>query len=410
MAAILSLTWWKAFLEEDLARHGYMKIPSGTREMPRGRVFGSATLGDSGGQLAAYQGHVYKCVTLIYRRAISVSMKLYKQERDKSEEVKRHASLDLMKRPNPSMSGRELKSLTLMHLDLTGKAFWLKKLNRLGRPSELWPLSPASFLGLLLDGDKNGIKGFEFQTESGPKIHYDADEIVYFHYPHPVYPFEGASPIQSQAFAYDIDRATKVYMRNFFRNSARPDVVLQTEQQIQEEDARRILLSWREAHQGFGRAWEPAILDRGLQAKTISMPDKDLVFAASAGLSKQDILEAYGVPEGKLGTIKGIDDENMAAIDVTFNSECIAPRLALYDEAINSHILQHYQEGLYVKHANPVPRDREFALKERELNLKTLTTTINEEREKMGLPPVPWGHTVWVPRSLTPMNGKEGRR
>ena len=409
---MISLEFVKRLFERSLKRSGYKKMPMKVSEFIRGPVLGFSNLGSARTQLEAYQGHVYKCVTLIYRQACSIPMRLYKQRGDRKEVIKRHPFLDLMRKPNSLMSGNDLKAITFMHRDLTGKAFWLKVLDGFGRPRELWPLPVADFRGFILDDSKTKIVKFEFKPDGGQSTLYNVDEVVYFRYPHPVYYLDGASPIQSQAFAYDTDRAMKVYQKKFFQNSARPDIVFETDQEIQEEDARRLLLSWKQAHQGVERAWEPAILDKGLRVKNISVSMEDLAFASLAEWSKEDILEAYNIPEGKFGTAKNVKYENDYGIDVTFNSECIAPRLRSYEEEITTSLLNHYDEGLFVEHDNCVPSDKEFELKRRESNLKSFTTTINEEREKMGLPPVAWGHTPWmtIHSQQVPVKGKRGDR
>ena len=379
-----------------LQRLGYLKIPAGMGGVSAGGMLSFTNLGNARKQLEAYQSHVYKCVTLIYRRAVSVPMKLYKERGDEDDEVVRHPFIDLMRRPNPFMTGRFLKATTMMHLDLTGKAFWYKVLNGLGRPVEIWPLPVASFSSFVFNDSKTELLKYEFRTDEGRPVFYDPEEVVYFRYPHPIYFMEGASPIQAMAFAYDIDLALRTYQRNFFQNSARPDLVFESEQEIQPEDAKRLLLGWKQAHQGVDRSWEPAILDKGLKVNTLSLSAKDFEFANLAGWTKEDILEAYNIPEGKLGTVKDVNRANALGIDITFNSECISPRLDLYEETVSMGVLPHYDTGLYVKHVSCIPRDLEFDLKERESNLRNKYTNINEERDKEGLDPVPWGDAPFI--------------
>lgn len=381
------------------ARMGYVKMPEGVAAT-RGSIFGYSSLGSLKKQCEAYQGHVYKCVTLIYRRAISVPMKLYKERAEDAEEIKRHSFIDLLRRPNPYMTGADLKAVTFMHRDLAGMAFWYVVKNRLGRPAEIWPLPVANFVKFNFAKDGNALLNYEFRTDSGRPVTYLPEEIVYFRYPHPLYILDGASPIQAMAYSYDTDLAIRVYQRNFFQNSARPDIVFETDQEIRTEDARRLLLSWKQAHQGVSKAWEPAILDKGLKIKSLSTAAKDFEFAVLAGWTKEDILEAYNIPEGKLGTVKDVNRANAIGIDITFNSECISPRLDSYEDQITRDLLPLYDSGLFCEHVSCIPRDLEHDLKERESNLKSYFTTVNEERAKEGMDPVPWGDAPFVPINL----------
>lgn len=391
----------RKWAERFLLKFGFIKVPSGLGGISGGGgLLGFSSLGSVRKQCEAFQGHVYKCVSLIYRRAISVSMHLYKERGDEEEEIKRHPFLDLMRRPNPYMTGRDLKAITFMHRDLTGKAFWLLVSNSLGRPVEIWPLPVANFSRFVFNKAQTELLAYEFNTDAGQPVQYVPEEVVYFRYSHPIYMFDGASPIQAMAYAYDTDMALRVYQRNFFQNSVRPDVVFETDSEIQAEDARRLLLAWKQAHQGVDRAWEPAILDKGLKVNTLSVTAKDFEFAALAGWTKEDILEAYNVPPGKLGTVKDVNKANALGIDITFNSECIAPRLDSYEDQVNLSVLSRYDTGLFVQHDNCIPRDKEHDLKERETNLKTQYSTVNEERAREGREPVPWGDAPFVPINL----------
>nr|BDD47308.1 hypothetical protein 11 [bacterium] len=394
---IISKDYWGKAFTRFIGQFGFVKIPSGLGGISGGGILGFSNLGNKRKQLEAYQSHVYKCVTLIYRRAISVPMKLYKERGDDDEEIKRHPFIDLMKRPNPLMTGSDLKAITIMHRDLAGMGFWYIVFNSLGRPAELWPLPVGNFSQFVFNDSKTELLAYEFKTDEGRPVRYEPDEIVYFRYPHPLYFLEGASPVQAMAFAYDTDMAIRTYQRRFFQNSARADVVFESDQNIQPDDAKRLLLAWKQNHQGVNKSWEPAILDNGLKVNnSLSVTAKDFEFAELAGWTKEDILEAYNVPEGKLGSVKDVNRANALGIDITFNSECIKPRLDSFEEQITLSLLPYYDQGLYVEHVNCIPRDLEHDLKERESNLKSKFTTINEERAKENMDPVPWGDKPFV--------------
>lgn len=393
---LLARGFWDGALNRVLGRFGFIKIPSGLGGTTTGGIFGFTSLGSRRKQLESFQNHVYKCVTVISNRAVGVPMRLFKERGDKDEEIKRHPFIDLMKKPNPYMTGRILKAVTFMQLDLAGMAFWVKVFNGLGRPAELWPLPVGLFTEFVFNDEKTELLGYEFRTDTGRPVRYAPEEIVYFRKPHPVYFFEGASPIQAMAFAYDTDKALRTYQRNFFQNSARPDVVLETDQNMSSEDAKRVLLEWVQNHQGQDKSWLPTVLFNGLKANAFSHTARDFEFAKLADWNKEDIFEAYQVPEGMLGTVKDVNRANQIGVEISFNSVCIKPRLDLYEEPITNDVLSHYDTGLYVEHDNCVPRDRELDLKERESNLEHKLTVINEERAKMGKEPVAWGHAPWV--------------
>ena len=110
-----------------------------------------------------------------------------------------------------------------------------------------------------------------------------------------------------------------------------------------------------------------------------------------AGWTQDNILAAYQVPAGKLGLVKDVNKANAQGIDITFNAECIRPRLDLIEDVLSAFLLPRYGTGLILKHDNPVPTDRAQAHKEAMAQLDRGALTINEFRAAAGKGPVPWG-------------------
>ncbi len=344
-------------------------------------------------QLWAYQGWVFAAVNAIARRVAGVPLRLFRAEgAGPGPELTRHPALDLLARPNPILTGRSLRFVLALHLELTGMAFVLVADNALGRPAELWPLSPADLIEISAGPDTaRPITGFVFSDGSGRRQTYAPDEIIYLRHPSPTSLIYGASPIEANAHAFDIDLAVRVYQRNFFRNSARPELVLSTDQRLTETEARRILTRWNQKHQGLSHVFEPTVLDGGLKAQPLSFSAKDFEFMALAGWTQDNILAAYGVPAGKLGLVKDLNRANAFAVDVTFNAECVRPRLELIEDALNARLLPRWGRGLLLRHDNPVPADRAQAHAEAMARLDRGVITVNEYRASLGMEPVAWG-------------------
>lgn len=351
-------------------------------------------------QLAAYQGWVFAAVNAIAQRVAGVPLRLYLQD-GSGPELAQHPALDLLARPNPLMTRRQLRFTLLTHLELTGMAFLLMADNALGRPAELWPLLPSDLLEITTGPDtRQPITGFVFSGPGGQAVTHAPSEIIYLRHMNPMSLVYGASPIEAAAHAFDIDLAVRIYQRNFFRNSARPEVVLQTDQRLTEDEAKRLLTRWRQKHQGLAHVFEPTLLDNGLKVQPLTYSAKDFEFMSLAGWTQDNILAAFQVPAAKLGLVKDVNRANAAALDVTFNSECIRPRLDLIEDALNAFLLPRYGTDLVLRHDNPVPSDRAQGHKEDMDRLDKGVLTINEVRTGMGLTPVTWGDTPFSPQSV----------
>lgn len=351
-------------------------------------------------QLAAYQGWVYAAVSAIAGRVAGVPLRLSAVSNGDKAEVAGHPLLTLMSRPNPIMSGRQFRFTVMSQMDLTGMAFVLVAADRLGRPGQLWPLNPADLIEITSGGTTGqAITGFVFQSPGGQRQTYSPGEILYFRHPSPSNLIYGSSPIEAMAHAYDIDTAVRVYQRNFFRNSARPEVVLSTDQRLTEQEAKRILTRWNQKHQGLAHVFEPTVLDAGLNVKPLNFSAKDFEFMALAGWTRDNILAAYGVPAGKLGLVNDVNRANSQGIDITFNAECIKPRLDLIEDVLNAFLAPRFGSGLVLAHDNPVPTDREQGHKEAMDMLDRGVITINELRTRQGKAPLPWGDEPYAPQT-----------
>lgn len=383
-------TWWKRVSRRLVRRSSSVPaLLSASPAAPAPPPFLGGPAGSRAGQLAAYQGWVYAAVNAIARRVAGVPLRLYRRGGGELEE---HPLLGLLARPNPILTGRQLRYTLVTHLELTGMAFVLVAEDALGRPAELWPLSPAELIEIQSGPDTTRpITAFVFQGPGGRRVSYRPEQILYFRHPSPRSLIYGASPIEAMAHAFDIDLAVRVYQRNFFSNAARPEVVLTTDQRLSDEEARRILTAWRQKHQGLSHVFEPTILDGGLKLTPLSFSAKDFEFMALAGWTQDNILAAYGVPAGKLGLIKDVNRASALSIDITFNSECVKPRLDLMEDVLQAFLAPRFGEDLLLRHDNPVPTDRAQAHREAMQQLDRGVITVNEYRALLGREPVPWG-------------------
>jgi HK97 family phage portal protein len=98
-----------------------------------------------------------------------------------------------------------------------------------------------------------------------------------------------------------VSLATQEYAARFFANSARPDVVLQTEQKLGPDVVDKLREQWAERHQGPVNAHKPAVLTNGLKVKTLSLPIEDLQLLEIRQFQIEEIARIYGIPPFMIG-------------------------------------------------------------------------------------------------------------
>jgi len=360
-------------------------------------------------QIKEYRSWVFSAVDCISDRFSSVDFNFYrtdnKQELLPSSPYYKAITKPILY-PNNYMTFSFIKAWCQVQLDLCGKAAILKVRNKLGKVWELWPLDMNQYQGI--DGPENNPlkppNGFKFKIEDELYI-FPIENIIWLRYPHPESLWDGFSPIQSQAYATDIDYYLEVYERGFFKNSARVDFILEHEGNLDEEGATRLKDQWVKAYGGYDRSYQPVVASGGLKVVPITMSNKDFQFIETAKWTKEKILSAYRVPEGKLGLFEDINRANQKGIDIAFNEEAIAPRCKLWDVEITKQLIWEFTNLVEMKHDNPVPRDREMDLKELELRGNGVPiNTPNELRVWWdGRKPVEGGDVILIDNKLIPL-------
>jgi len=373
-------------------------------------------------QLAEYKSWTSTCVSLIKDRVGQIPYKFYVKDTESEITSTRHGYKDFSKPfliPNPLMSFQFVKQFCQIQLDLCGMAAIYKAKNALGQVWELWPINMNNFMGAY---DSNGMP-IESSTEILPKdvfyqfnfngnsYMFSSKELVLLYYPHPKNQFLSASPIQQQAYAVDIQQYVEIYERDFFANSARIDMVLTTDVPIDENKAKELKERWLEKY-GFartGRFNDIAVLDSGLKPVPMKWTNKDFEFMELAKWTKEMIFAAYRVPFAKVG-ISGSDNrQNSVYVDINFNTECIKPRLSMWDIELTKEVLSTFDPRIEIRHDNPIPRDRQLEVNEGRIYLAGFPSmTPNEFRKRVhNLEPLDEGDELYVSTNFIPLSKLE---
>ena len=353
---------------------------------------------NSSEQLKAYQGWTGDCVSLIAERIASIPLRLYNS---KDELIDEHPFYDLLKHFNPDTTQFSGKELLSIYLDLTGECYILMAKDGLGIPRELYFRQPDRMTPKV----KDGIIDHYIYLEGGKEVTYPREDILFFRYPSPTNPVRGASPVQRKAYAYDTDKYNQIYQLNVFKNGVHLKQVLQSEKNIPPEQVKKILTLFDQTYGGVDKVGKTAALIGGMTLETVGVSNKDMEFMLLANWTMRQLASAYHTPPQKLSHPEQTNLANMKALDISWNRECILPRLVRIAEIFNTFMILLYKEkGLYCKFDNPVPADEEFLLKKRESNLKTFVISPNEARIEDGLDEAEWGKVPLAPFSIAPLN------
>lgn len=352
--------------------------------------------------IATYESWVYACASKNAQTLAKHSVGLYRWKKDGndwiSDEVMDHPFLNLMKNVNPYMNEYELKEITSIFQDLTGNAYWYVAKNRFGIPAEIWVL--PSHKMKIIPSASNFISHYEMH-DGGRVTKFDVNEIIQFKLPNPFNPYYGLSRIQASAYAVESNQFQKRYELALFQNQARPDGILSTDKPMNPNTIKLIKDQWQSKHQGVENAGSTAVLDNGLKYQQIGISPRELDFMMSREMTREEICAIFGTPLAKLGIVKDVNRANAEALNASYIEETIEPVAIRLQEKLTEKLAPMFgDENLHMRFKNLSITDKEFMLKERESNIRSYVTTINEERIAMGKDPIEGGDKPLVPIGL----------
>ncbi|MFJ5156324.1 phage portal protein [Streptomyces sp. NPDC088353] len=323
-----------------------------------------------------------------------------------------HPLRRLLAEPNPVLSEYEMFELLVIHMDLAGIAFWEVVRDRAGRPVQLWPLRPDLVrFARQRDGQ---LRYWYALPGSGALVDLGTD-VLAFKYPNPVDPLVGQPPLRSAVRAVAMDNEATDFVKVLLQNHAVPGVVITTQRKVDEDVSSRLTAKWKQKF-GGSRRGEPAILQSGMDVKTLGLDLTKLEFPDLRTISESRICSVFGVPPILVGAKVGLDRSTFANYSEarrSFWEETLMPLQRRIGEVIRRRLLPMVNESVFdVPRRVTVQWDRSevLALKESEQAiweranqaLRAGAITVNDFRRIVRLPLVPGGDVFLRPAGVTP--------
>ncbi|MCH9010788.1 MAG: phage portal protein [Chloroflexi bacterium] len=295
-------------------------------------------------------------------------------------EVEEHLILDLWNMPNPFYTNDEFLEVSVNHFSLVGEMWWVIVRDKTFRiPVEIWPVRPDRMRPIPHPTDY--ISGYVYQV-GNEKVFLDIEDVIFIRRPSPLDPYRGIGPIGSIMLDLGSEKAAAQFTANFFRNSAIPGGVIETDETMSDPDRDRLIAGWRAAHQGVGNAWRVAILEKAhWKERMFTQRDMQLDLLRKQG--RDIIFGVYGVSKTMMGGTDDVNRANAEAAEVVFARWTVTPLLSRIKAAINGHLVKPFDPTLSLTFKDPVPANREFDLKEGVEGYRAGMLTLNEARARL---------------------------
>jgi HK97 family phage portal protein len=200
---------------------------------------------------------------------------------------------NLLERPNPWQTFQDLIDHLLIDLLLVGNAYWLKYDDPF-QPSALYRLSPA-FIEII-PGEKKLVERYEYHVEGTQEaLKFAPEDVVHFKLPNPHSQTYGAGIISGGPRTYDLDLALVDTMADFFERGAKLSGVLESERSMPEPMIQKVRRQFASMYTGRGKAYQVAVLERGLKFSPIQPTAAEAEFAKLSDLGRDRIFNHFKV-------------------------------------------------------------------------------------------------------------------
>lgn len=356
-------------------------------------------------------GWVYGCVNRIADAVSAIDIRLYKIKGEDVEEVLNHKSLEVLDRINDFTTRLDHFHLSLQYLELAGEAPWYvsRGSDGKGEPDTMLLLRP-DHLQIVQSTDpksSNPIKEFKYRLDAATELTITPDELIFLKYPDPTNMFRGKGTLEAAAKTVDIDNFSEDYNKRFFYNSARPDMVLSSEQKLTSIQRQTLQSSIKKLYQGGDKAHKTLVLESGLKAAPYSLSQKDMDFLAQQNYDMAKIFSIFGVPKSIMSVSDDVNLANAKIGEYIFMKYTVVPKLKRIIAQLNEFYLPMFNgtEQMFFAFENPVPQDVDSKVKKYDSALGKGYMTYNEVRSEENLPDVgPAGDVLYIPFGITPID------
>lgn len=253
----------------------------------------------------------------------------------------------LARRPNSWQSAYELWEMVAHHTALYGNSYLKIESGPSGRFCEsLTPLHPSR---MTVSRMSDGSLSYRYLQERARHVEYAQEEIVHFRWMSDN-GYTGMVPAELCATSISLARKLDAAANSYWENMARPDVVIETSQQVSEEAGRNFLRQWNQTFAGARKRGQAAILPAKAQIKTIAGDSQEASgFQELRAALVTECARAFGIPSTLIGDPSMARYSNVEQEFLTAQVFCLLSWQRRIESALDRSILSFFGDEYTAK-------------------------------------------------------------
>jgi HK97 family phage portal protein len=220
-------------------------------------------------------------------------LKVYERDELNRPEVPEHPYARLLNRPNNRHSAFFFWQWMQSTYDIYGDAFAGKIRDSGGRPYMLAPMHPTSMRPV---EEKDGRTIWDFDNGKVRITGIPDEDLLHLRTYNPDSFTLGLSKLESLRATLENEDAALRAQSSFWRNGARPGVVLSHPNQISKPAADRLKLSWTAATSGADKFGATVVLEEGMKPEILQLTAEEAQYIDSRKLNREEVVAGYDLP------------------------------------------------------------------------------------------------------------------
>ena len=346
-----------------------------------------------------YEGWVFACVRAIAEEVAKIDLRLYRIGKDGTkEQVTDHPAIKSIRTVNDFFTKHMLFERLQSNLELDGNEYWFIQESKTKGDFEIYPLIPR-FVSPKVDS-KNYVASYEYKLDN-QTITLKTEQVIHFRNFNPKSDILGMSTLKAALAAVDTDDGAKTFNRQYFKNSAIPNVVLEYPQSLAPEEIQKLKNAWNDEYAGMQNAYKTAVASDGLKVTKLDTSHTDMEFIEQRRFSRDEILAIFRVPKIIVGIMEDVNRASAEAALFAFMTWTVLPKMARIVDTLNEFYLPLFSDDeLRFECANKPPEDKDQSVVYYQSGLNNGWLSPNDIRRMEGLPEVEGGDSFYLPLSL----------
>ena len=279
---------------------------------------------------------VFACVRVLAETVASLPLITYRrQTRGKDRAHDFYLYPILHDTPNPEMTSFTFRETLTAHVALWGNGYAEMQLDGAGRVTALWPLLPNRTMPERLGNGtliyKTFVPGTGYRGLSADRVLHvrglGMNGVL------------GLSPIAQARNAVGLSLATEEFGGRVFGNGSMPGVVLKYPGNLTDEQYDAAQASWQAAHGGLSNAHRVAILEGGIEAERLGIPNDDAQFLETRKFQVEEIARVFRVSQHLIGYLERSTNNNIEQQSLEFVIYTMLPWFSRWEQEISRSIL-----------------------------------------------------------------------